>query len=91
MCIMFFILWFKDEITRPIFLKRIFLDFCHKHCEAKYVFIGLEFMHNMFLGSQPKRKTLLFTGEQYLMAKRKKKNRMERMRKKNKQKDDGQM
>lgn len=61
MCALYSILfWFKDEITSAIF-KRIFLDLCYKHCEAKYVFIGREFMHNMFLGSQPNRKTLLFT------------------------------
>lgn len=35
-------------------------------------FIGLKFMHNMFLGSKPNRKTVLFIGE-HLIAKKKKK------------------
>lgn len=43
-------------------------------------FIGLKFMHNMFLGSKPNRKTVLFIGE-HLIAKKKKKLEMEKMRK----------
>lgn len=44
-------------------------------------FIGLEFIHNMFLGSKPNRKTLLFIGGTLNSQKKKKKLEMEKMKK----------